>query len=246
MRNIGIDLLRTNDTVLSITYQRGDSVGTLTAKCYSRDRLFRLKNLQKKDTCFKIPSPGIVYVNTGSLKNNYLEKSISAIFKTKGMIIDLRAYPLESSVYSLGKYLIPVLTPFAKYTNSNWSSPGLFTFSERKMIGGEGRKHYKGKVVVLINESTQGSGEYHAMAFKVAPQALLIGSATAGANGNLSDIYLPGGIRTMISGVGIYYPDGRETQRKGIVPQFIVQPTIKGVAEGRDELVEKAIELLNR
>lgn len=246
LRNTGIDLLRTNDTVLNITYQRNDSVKSLTEKCYPRDRLFRLKNLQKKDTCFKMVSEGIVYVKTTSLKNNYLEKAMPAIFKTKGMIIDLRGYPLESSVYSLGKYLIPVLTPFARYTNSSLGSPGLFTFSEKKMIGGEGRRHYKGKVVVLINELTQGSGEYHAMAFKASPGAILMGSATAGANGNLSDIYLPGGIRTMISGVGIYFPDGQETQGSGIKPLLNVRPTIKGVSEGQDELVEKAIELINK
>ncbi len=246
LKNIGIDLLRTNDSVLDITYQRNDSVKNLIAKCYSRDKLFKLKNLQKKDTCFKMPAEGIVYINTNSIKNNYLEKAMPNIFKTKGMIIDLRGYPLESAVYSLGKYLIPVLTPFVKYSNSSLNSPGLFRFLENKMIGGEGRKHYKGKVVVLVNESTQGSGEYHAMAFKVVSQAILLGGATAGANGNLSDIYLPGGVRTMISGVGIYYPDGKETQRVGIIPNIIVQPTIKGVLEGRDELVEKAIELINK
>lgn len=246
LRNIGIDLLRTNDTVLNISYQRNDSVKSLIERCYPRDRLFRLKNLQKKDTCFNMVSEGIVYVKTTSLKNNYLEKAMPAIFKTKGMIIDLRGYPLESSVYSLGKYLIPVLTPIARYTNSSLNSPGLFTFSEKKMIGGEGRRHYKGKVVVLINEFTQGSGEYHAMAFKAAPGAILMGSETAGANGNLSDIYLPGGIRTMISGVGIYFPDGQETQATGIKPLLNVRATIKGVSEGRDELVEKAIELINK
>ena len=50
----------------------------------------------------------------------------------------------------------------------------------------------------------------------------------------------------MITGIGIYYPDGRETQRVGIVVDREVKPTIKGVIEGRDELLEKAIEIINQ
>jgi len=55
---------------------------------------------------------------------------------------------------------------------------------------------------------------------------------------------LPGNLRTAISGLGIYYPDGRETQRVGIVPDVEVKRTIKGLAECRDEVLEKAVQLI--
>ena len=48
----------------------------------------------------------------------------------------------------------------------------------------------------------------------------------------------------MISGIGVYYPDGTETQRIGIVPDIGLKPTIRGIYEGRDEILEKAIELI--
>ena len=57
---------------------------------------------------------------------------------------------------------------------------------------------------------------------------------------------LPGGLGTVISGLGVYYPDGEETQRIGIVPDIEVKRTIQGVREQRDELLEKAIELIKR
>jgi C-terminal processing protease CtpA/Prc len=50
----------------------------------------------------------------------------------------------------------------------------------------------------------------------------------------------------MISGIGVYYPDGRETQRIGIVPDMEIKPTIKGIREGRDELLEKAMEIIRQ
>ncbi|MFT5243000.1 MAG: C-terminal processing protease CtpA/Prc [Psychroserpens sp.] len=50
----------------------------------------------------------------------------------------------------------------------------------------------------------------------------------------------------MISGIEIQYPDGRETQRIGIVPDVEVKPTIKGISAGLDEPLAKALELINQ
>jgi C-terminal processing protease CtpA/Prc len=55
---------------------------------------------------------------------------------------------------------------------------------------------------------------------------------------------LPGGIITQITGVGIYYPDGRETQRVGVAIDEEVKPTIRGIIEGRDELLERAMQII--
>lgn len=74
----------------------------------------------------------------------------------------------------------------------------------------------------------------------------MIGSQTAGTDDNASQVVLPGGLGTIISGLGVYYPDGTETQRMGIVPDIEVKRTIQGVREQRDELLEKAIELIKR
>ena len=45
----------------------------------------------------------------------------------------------------------------------------------------------------------------------------------------------------MISGLGVFYPDHRPTQRVGIVPDVVVRPTIEGIAAGRDEVLEAAV-----
>ena len=101
---------------------------------------------------------------------------------------------------------------------------------------------FKGKVVLLINEVTQSAGEFYAMGCQ-RMGIVLIGSTTAGADGNVSKIYLPG-IKTMISGLGVYYPDGTPTQRVGIIADIKVERTIQGIKEGRDEILERAIEYI--
>ena len=50
-----------------------------------------------------------------------------------------------------------------------------------------------------------------------------------------------GGLRTMISGIGVFYPDKRPTQRIGIIPDVEAKPTISGIRAGRDEVLEVGI-----
>ncbi len=103
---------------------------------------------------------------------------------------------------------------------------------------------YKGKLIVLVNELSVSQSEYTAMAFRAGDNTTIVGSTTAGADGNVSPIQLPGGLRTMISGIGVYYPNGEETQRVGIVPDIKVTPTVAGIRKGKDEVLEKAIEVI--
>jgi C-terminal processing protease CtpA/Prc len=79
------------------------------------------------------------------------------------------------------------------------------------------------------------------MAFRVAPQTVVVGSTTSGADGNVSSFALPGGESTAISGLGIFYPDKKPTQRVGIAPDVEVKPTIAGIRNGRDEVLEEGI-----
>jgi C-terminal processing protease CtpA/Prc len=47
--------------------------------------------------------------------------------------------------------------------------------------------------------------------------------------------------QVVFSGIGVFYPDGTPTQRIGIVPDLVVQPTIAGIRERRDELLEAGV-----
>jgi C-terminal processing protease CtpA/Prc len=231
---------------MTLTYQREQTTGTVMVNCYSRQKVYA--NFAIKDTCFKYVTPDIGYIYIGTLKKDYIAAIMPGFLKTKGIIIDLRCYPSDAVNQILGGYLMPKATPFVNFTSGSIVNPGYFTFSNSvySYVGKKNADYYKGQVVILVNEQTQSAAEYSAMAYRAAPGAKVIGSTTAGADGNVSWFYLPGGIYTCISGLGIYYPDKRETQRVGIVPDITVQPTIKGFTQGRDEVLEKAIEIINK
>ena len=166
---------------------------------------------------------------------------------TKGIIIDIRGYPRDFSIlHALCNHLLPEPTDFVIFTRGSIEHPGIFTLSEFPyQVGIDNEDYYKGKIIIIVNERTMSRAEYFSMAFQTAPRAKVIGSITAAADGEVSGIVLPGSVQTMITGMGVYYPDGRQTQRVGIALDEIVKPTIQGIIQGRDELLERAIEIIN-
>jgi Peptidase family S41 len=197
------------------------------------------------DSSYKIINSNIGYVFPGKYKNSQLEGIEKAFAGTKGMIIDMRTYPSDFMPFTFGSYIKTKPSPFVKFTSGDLNLPGLFGFGPLLNNGIENSASYKGPIVIIVNATTQSQAEYTTMAFQSAPNITVIGSTTAGADGNVSMISLPGRVSTMISGIGVYYPDGTETQRKGVKIDIVIHPTIKGIKEGKDELLEKAIEIIN-
>ena len=158
-------------------------------------------------------------------------------------MIDLRNYPSSFMVFALGSHLVDTPTSFARFTAGDLTNPGAFHWTEPILLQ-PAKPHYRGKIVTLLDEVSQSSAEYTTMAFRASPRAKMVGSTTAAADGNVSPIPLPGGLRSMISGIGVFYPDKRQTQRISIVPDGEVRPTIKGTRAVRDEVLEQALRLI--
>ena len=245
LRDIAPAILKTNDSTINIEFVRNDKKENKTLKTFSAKEVNIYSKYKIIDTCFKMINKDVAYINNGSLKTKHLPAIWNEIKNTRGLIIDIRNYPSDFVLYELSNYLMPKKKSFVRFTNGNIKSPGLFTFAKSSSVGQKNRDYYKGKVVILINEISQSSAEFHSMAYRVHPNATVIGSTTAGADGNVSSFYLPGGISTMISGIGVYYPDGKETQRVGIIPDIEIKPTIRGIKNGEDELMKKALEIIN-
>ena len=238
IRDVMRKLLRTNNTSVNITIE-GKGVQNIGCEAYG-------KFLKDETPSHKILADNIGYIYPATLKKGEIDEIMTKFEKTKGLVVDLRCYPSDFIVFTLGQYLMPQPTDFVKFTTTNLEQPGTFTYTKQLKVGTTANRPYKGKIAILINETTQSQAEYTTMALRVAPTAVVIGSTTAGADGNVSSIVLPGNVRTMISGIGIYYPDGKETQRIGIMPDIEMHPTIQGIKTGTDELLNKAIEVVNK
>jgi C-terminal processing protease CtpA/Prc len=142
-------------------------------------------------------------------------------------------------VFALGQHLVDRPTDFGRFTSGDLANPGAFRWMPPIPIQ-PAAPHHTGEIVILVDELSQSQSEYTALAFRSAPGAKVIGSTTAGADGNTTPILLPFGLNLRMSGIGVFYPDKRPTQRVGIVPDIEVKPTIEGLRDGRDEVLEAA------
>jgi C-terminal processing protease CtpA/Prc len=189
---------------------------------------------------FQLLSPEVAYLRLSSVVAKDCAGYVRAAAGTKGFVIDVRNYPGEFVPFALGGHLIRREAPFVRCTTGHCSNPGVFTMTEPICLSPVA-PHYDGRVVLLVDEITQSQAEYTTMALRQAPGAVVVGGTTAGADGNVARVTLPGGLRTMITGIGILTPEGDPTQRVGIAVDVRVVPTIEGLRRGRDEVLEEGV-----
>lgn len=94
----------------------------------------------------------------------------------------------------------------------------------------------------MVNCSTVSRGEFLCMAFQALPNVLTVGDHTAGADGNITKVLLPGNISTAYTGLNILYPDGSATQQKGVKIDIFFKSTGAGIAACRDEELDFILE----
>jgi C-terminal processing protease CtpA/Prc len=249
LRNIAADLLRSNNLSIYIKYLSSGEIGEKEVYLGARSQwLYYRFRREDADKCYRFIDKDIGYITLKNIEEEDIPVIKEEFMKTRGIIIDIRNAPsIFSIIHRLASYFVRSATPFAKFTTGNSDNSGAFIFKgEYKIAKSESENIYQGKLVVIVNEESQSLAEFNTMAFQAGDNTTVVGSPTAGADGYVSEIVLPGGLRTLISGVGFYYPDGRNTQRIGIVPDREVKPTVKGIREGRDELLEKAIEIIRQ
>lgn len=196
---------------------------------------------EKKEK-WKILENNIGYVNIGTLEVQDVKEMFENLKNTNAIIFDVRNYP-KLTLREISKYFLSKKTTYYTWRRADTSYPGKF-FDENAEIGHDNPDYYKGKIVALVDEITQSQAETLTMMLKQNPTTKLIGSNTAGANGNVVFLNI-NEIKTGFSGLGAFYPDGRETQRIGIIPDIEVKPTIKGIQEKRDEVLERALIYIN-
>lgn len=237
-------LLNGDTDKIHLTIQRGNEI---IEKEFSRYK-YEEFNFQKNPNAevWKILDNNIGYVNIGNLENKDIDEMYEKIKNTKAIIFDIRNYP-NGTLLNLMNKISAKPQSHAFYTIQNMEYPGKFIGKKISPIGKKNKNPYSGKIIILVNEKTQSQSESIVMALQTLESSTTIGSQTAGANGDVSIIPMVfDGMETWISGIGFYYPDKSEIQRKGVKIHIEVKPTIEGIRNGKDEVLEKAIQFIEK
>ncbi len=231
-----------NTDRVKITFDRAGEINTKTIRRYDRTALKIQEAPVKK---WEIVKGNIGYVNMeeDAVLLEDLPNMMSELKGTKAIIFDLRNYP-EFIWDELVGYFNNDKKVWAAFTQPDLTYPGRFIKFNADSIGRKNPSPYQGKVVILMDEGTQSRAESFVMALQTIEGAITVGRQTSGADGNIADFTFFDDKTTWITGLGVFYPDGRETQRIGIIPDIPVPLTVEDIRIGRDAILEKALEIV--
>ena len=108
----------------------------------------------------------------------------------------------------------------------------------------QGEKVYTKPVVVLTSGRTFSAAEDFVVAFDAMQRGTLIGETTGGSTGQPLVFSVPGGIMARVCVKRDTYAGGREWVGQGIAPDIEVHPKVADLQQGRDTVLEAALEYL--
>ncbi len=239
INQIGHFLLRSNNENMELTVLRDGTEQVLEVTGEMEYHLM----METAEQPYEILDGNIGLLNPAALQPKELSSVMSQLKSTDGLIVDFRQYPSDYIVYDLAEYLVDGVKPFLIYAVPTESKPGVFVGNIKYSGRPENSniEPYEKPIVVLMNEKTQSLAEYTIMSIRNGENVTVMGENSVGSDGDIAYLPLPGGMNMMFTSQGIYSPDGGQTQRIGLTPDIEVHPTIEGIKEGRDELMEAAV-----
>jgi C-terminal processing protease CtpA/Prc len=235
------DLMQRPDNApVTLTLQRPDGatyVATLTPRSGNRPARVYLP------PPLRMMGDGVWYVDLSRLSAAQLQGALDQLATAKAIIFDLREYPTDAALAALyhlanhplrsDYFDIPVFSEpdqkDARYNgHGGWVLdpvepllPGKFVF----LTGPDAVSYAESVLSVVYRE-------------KLGP---IVGATSAGTNGNVNAVWLPGGYHIEWTGMRVTHEDGSPEFGVGFAPDYPVSPSLAGIHAGRDEVLEAGI-----
>ncbi len=200
-------------------------------------------------TSHKPINDDIYYINLSNTKMDTINKLMPILEQSKGLIFDLRGYP--DGNHELISHLLK-----KNDTVQNWMQVPQILYPDQKDYAGfsemgwhvQTKKPYLGdkKVVFLIDGSAISYAESYMGFIKGYKLATIVGQPTAGANGNVNRVTLPGNYSISFTGMKVLKHNGTQHHTIGVLPDVYIKKTISAMIENRDEFLEKAIQIIEQ
>lgn len=205
---------------------------------------------EEKGEVVRILPGNLGYVNLIHLTRADVDGMFDKLEDTRAIIFDMRGYP-QGTAWSIAPRIntrdAKIGAQFRRSQVSAFSfeeAEAGFHFSQPIPDLPEGEAKYTGPTVMLIDDRAISQSEHSGLFYEAANGTKFIGTATAGANGDVTRFPVPGGIWIGFTGHDVRHADGRQLQRVGLIPDVEVAPTRAGLKAGRDEVLERAVAYL--
>ncbi|MCP5052055.1 MAG: hypothetical protein GY940_33105 [bacterium] len=186
---------------------------------------------------------GIHYLNLDVTPMDQVNRLMPELQKARAVICDLRGAPKGS--HSLILHLLK------GKLDSKWMGiPQVIYPDYEKVTYKEMEWHLEplspaltAKMIFITDAGCIGYAESILSFIEHYKLGTIVGRPTAGTNGHVNAFYLFGKYFLRWSSVRVVRLDGSPHHGVGFSPDVLVKRTVKGIKEGRDELLEKAIQL---
>lgn len=230
------------NTTVTLKIRRGNQIMEFPVKRTMKYwDYYQLMQHHKK---FEKIAEGIYYMNMDAINMEEIEKQMPLLEKAKAIICDLRGYPKNTI-----KFIQHLLKE--KDTSDKWMRIPNVIYPDYKKVAYSHyswdlvpvQPHLSAKIIFITDGRAISYAESYMSFIEHYKLATIVGAPTAGTNGNINPFTLPGGYRIGWTGMRVLKHDGSQLHGVGIHPHVPVKRTIAGVREGRDQLLEKAIDI---
>ena len=202
--------------------------------------------IEKRPPSITKLTPDVWYVDLSSTRTAELSKAIDTLAAAKGVVFDVRGYPTDAGLWLL-RHLIDaqekdrwmhvakIIGPFGR--SAGWQDLGWDLAPVPPKLSG---------TIVFLTDGRAISYAESVMGYVHDRHlAKIVGSTTAGTNGDIATFTVPGGFGFVFTGLRVTGHDGRAVHHLvGVKPDVVVTPTIAGLRAGKDEVLERALSLI--
>jgi hypothetical protein len=202
----------------------------------------------RRPESFSRLADSILYVNLVATPMAEIESHIDELAAAEGIVFDLRGHPEDTDIRRVlgylsgdtlrsGYWLIPqIIYPDHKRI-AGWHAGARWKLEPRT-------PRFRGEAVFLSDASAVSFPEGVLDIVAACNLAEIVGRASAGVTGNVNLLDLPGDYLVGFTGMKYLKPDSTRHHVLGVRPTVPVERSLNAVREGRDELLEAAVRLL--
>jgi hypothetical protein len=235
------------ETELSLEINRN---GTILENVKVQFNYFPIDEFDRtnKEPIYEIED-GTYYINQTLISDYQFNEQLEKLKNAKGIIIDLRGIQED---FEAGKVIIshlidyPVQLPNTQVPTIIYPDQDKMKFAPTQLTVEPVSPRLTAKTVYLSYSGTISSSEIFLETVKSNKIAEIVGEDSAGATGNLNFIRLfDSQYHIFWSGTKVLKQDGSQHHLIGVKPTIPVHRTINGVLQGKDEYIEKALEIIH-
>lgn len=230
---------------LSVSVTRQETAVKTNVNLY-RTLLYHDYNIKlpERDS-IRVINDNVLYINLAKIHMKTISSLLPDMQKRKAIICDMRGYPTDDGYFiqylmdkkdtamhwlKIPRYIYPDRKEPVTYEESGW---GLAPYPT----------HLAAKIILIVDAGDISYSESLISFIDHYHLATIIGQPTAGTNGNINQITLPGDYRITFTGMKVTKLDGAQFEGIGIKPSVMVQKTLDGIKQNRDEYLDRAIQI---